>query len=175
MSYLCKKPNFMRRGKKICETLKAIRHDIAVANDIDYTPTECKHEGDCAGTCPKCESETRWLERQLRARQALGKAVTIAGLSVALTAMSSCDLISSYKKYKDDHTMGEVPMIDSSYCTNPDSTTILSNSNDSASLNNRFTPMSKIDSLAKDGEGDDEEEQLMGEVAVDENGNIGDL
>ena len=40
--------------------------------------------------CPKCESETRWLERQLRARQALGKAVTIAGLSVALGAMSSC-------------------------------------------------------------------------------------
>ncbi|MBQ3324446.1 MAG: hypothetical protein IJG81_06360 [Muribaculaceae bacterium] len=165
----------MRRGKKICETLKAIRHDIAVANEIDYQPTECKHEGDCTGTCPKCESETRWLERQLRARQALGKAVTIAGLSVALTAMSSCDLISSYKRYKDDHTLGEVPMIDSSYCTNPDSTTILSNSNDSASLNNRFTPMSKIDSLAKDGEGDDEEEQLMGEVAVDENGNIGDL
>ena len=69
----------MRRGKKICETLKAIRHDIAVANEIDYQPTECKHEGDCAGTCPKCESETRWLEKQLRARQALGKAVTIAG------------------------------------------------------------------------------------------------
>ena len=77
-------------GKRICETLKGIRRDIAVANEIDYQPTECKHEGDCAGTCPKCESETRWLERQLRARQALGKAVTIAGLSVALGAMSSC-------------------------------------------------------------------------------------
>ena len=80
----------MKLGKRICETLKGIRRDIAVANEIDYQPTECKHEGDCAGTCPKCESETRWLERQLRARQALGKAVTIAGLSVALGAMSSC-------------------------------------------------------------------------------------
>ena len=80
----------MKRGKRICETLKAIRSEIASANEIDYQPTECTHEGDCAGTCPKCESETRWLERQLRARQALGKAVTIAGLSVALGAMSSC-------------------------------------------------------------------------------------
>ena len=80
----------MRQGKHICETLKNIRREIAETNEIDYQPTECTHEGDCAGTCPKCESETRWLERQLRARQALGKAVTIAGLSVALGAMSSC-------------------------------------------------------------------------------------
>lgn len=80
----------MRQGKHICETLKGIRREIAEANEIDYNPTECTHEGDCAGTCPKCESETRWLEKQLRARQALGKAVTIAGLSVALGAMSSC-------------------------------------------------------------------------------------
>ena len=80
----------MRQGKHICETLKAIRRDIAAANEIDYNPTDCTHEGDCAGTCPKCEQETRWLEKQLRNRQALGKAVTIAGLSVALGAMSSC-------------------------------------------------------------------------------------
>ena len=80
----------MKQGKQICETLKAIRSEIAIANEIDYQPTECNHEGECAGTCPKCESEMRWLERQLRNRQALGKAVTIAGLSVALGAMSSC-------------------------------------------------------------------------------------
>ena len=80
----------MKQGKHICETLKGIRREIAEANELDYIPTECTHEGDCAGTCPKCESETRWLEKQLRARQAMGKAVTIAGLSVALGAVSSC-------------------------------------------------------------------------------------
>lgn len=80
----------MRQGKHICETLKAIRSEIAEANGIDYQPTECNHEGDCSGTCPKCESEMRWLERQLRNRQALGKTIAIAGLSVALGAMSSC-------------------------------------------------------------------------------------
>jgi hypothetical protein len=76
----------MRQGKKICETLKGIRRDIAEANEIDYQPTECTHEGDCAGTCPKCESETRWLEKQLRIRRALGKAVIVAGLTFALSA-----------------------------------------------------------------------------------------
>ena len=63
----------MRAGKKICETLKAIRSEIASANEIEYTPIKCNHKGDCAGTCPACESETRWLERQLRLRHALGK------------------------------------------------------------------------------------------------------
>lgn len=79
----------MKPGKKICETLKAIRSDIARANDIDYTPTPCDHQGDCAGTCPACESEMRWIERQLRVRHALGKAVTIAGVSLALSLGAS--------------------------------------------------------------------------------------
>lgn len=79
----------MKPGKKICETLKAIRSDIARANDIDYTPTPCDHQGDCAGTCPACESEMRWIERQLRMRKALGKAVTITGVSLALSLGAS--------------------------------------------------------------------------------------
>lgn len=94
----------MKEGKQICETLKAIRSEIASANDIDYTPNECHHEGDCAGTCPACESEMRWLERQLRSRQALGKAVTIAGLSVALGAMSS----SCHKIFQPDGNIAPV-------------------------------------------------------------------
>ena len=85
----------MKPGKKICETLKAIRSDIARANDIDYTPTPCDHQGDCAGTCPACESEMRWIERQLRVRHALGKAVTIAGVSMALSLGASAATPSS--------------------------------------------------------------------------------
>lgn len=80
----------MKRGKHICETLKGVRSEIARANEIDYTPRECHHEGDCAGTCPACESEMRWLEGQLRLRQSLGKAVTIAGLSLGLASLTSC-------------------------------------------------------------------------------------
>ena len=83
----------MRPGKHICETLKGIRLDIARANDIEYHPTECDHKGDCAGTCPACESEVRWLERQLRLRQQLGKAVTIAGLSLGVSTLTGCTQI----------------------------------------------------------------------------------
>ncbi len=155
----------MNHGKKICETLKGIRHDIAVANGIDYNPTECTHEGDCAGTCPKCESETRWLERQLRARQALGKAVTIAGLSVALGAMSSCNFTD-----KDEVQGGVVPH--SVFCVPTDSANWQGEV--SGDTLQSITTKEKIDRLSNKGS-DDEEEQLMGDVAVDENGNIGEL
>ncbi|MBO7609149.1 MAG: hypothetical protein J6S96_02965 [Muribaculaceae bacterium] len=95
----------MERGKIICETLKGIRQEIAQANEIDYSPTQCRHEGDCAGTCPKCESEMRWLEGQLRLRKSLGKAVTIAGLSLSLASLSSCTCSSFHQRPE-----GDVPM-----------------------------------------------------------------
>ena len=80
----------MKRGKDICESLKQIRREIAQANEIEYNPAECLHEGDCAGTCPRCEREMRWLEGQLRLRKSLGKAVTVAGLSLGLASLVSC-------------------------------------------------------------------------------------
>jgi TonB family protein len=80
----------MKRGKKICKTLKEVRMQVAKANDIDYVPAECHHEGDCAGTCPKCEAEVRYLERQLSMRRQLGKAVAVVGVSVGLAALSAC-------------------------------------------------------------------------------------
>ena len=55
----------MERGKEICRILKEIRRQIAKANDIEFVTAECKHKGDCAGTCPKCESEVAYLEEQL--------------------------------------------------------------------------------------------------------------
>ncbi len=83
----------MKQGKSVCNTLKQIRLDVARANGIDYVPAPCNHKGDCAGTCPACESEVRWLERQLRLRQQLGKAVTIAGLSLGVSALTGCTQI----------------------------------------------------------------------------------
>ena len=73
----------MKRGKKICQTLKDIRLQVARANDIPYEPTECKHKGDCSGTCPKCEEEVRYIEHQLNVRRMMGKAVTIAGVTMS--------------------------------------------------------------------------------------------
>ena len=80
----------MYKGKAICNTLKQVRLQVARANEIPYEPTECKHEGDCLGTCPKCEQEVRFLERELELRRSLGKAVSIVGISVGLAALTSC-------------------------------------------------------------------------------------
>ena len=74
----------MKRGKKICQTLKDIRLQVAQANEIPYEPTECKHKGDCSGTCPKCEEEVRYIEHQLNVRRMMGKAVTMAGVAMSV-------------------------------------------------------------------------------------------
>lgn len=80
----------MKQGKKICKTLKDIRREIAKANDIEYEPRECKHEGDCLGTCPACEAEVSYLERQLDLRRKLGKAVAVVGISAGLAGLAAC-------------------------------------------------------------------------------------
>lgn len=75
-------------GKQKCKILKEIRQRIAVENDIPWVTQECTHKGNCRGTCPKCESELRELERQLAARQAMGKRVTVAALCAGLAFSS---------------------------------------------------------------------------------------
>ena len=80
------------KGKQRCKILKEIRQRIAESNDIEFITSECKHQGDCLGTCPKCEAEVRYLERELERRRRLGMAVTVAGLAVMMTASTvACD------------------------------------------------------------------------------------
>ena len=82
----------MKRGKQTCKILKEIRKQIAEENDIDLVISECTYQGDCLGTCPKCEAELRYLERELEKRQRLGKAAMVAGLSVGLLGTSQVAL-----------------------------------------------------------------------------------
>ena len=80
----------MEHGKSICNTLKQIRLDIARANSIDYVPAPCHHEGDCSGTCPACESEVEYLEKEIYRKRSLGKAVLVAGVGLtSLVAMAN--------------------------------------------------------------------------------------
>lgn len=76
----------MKRGKRICSELKAVRRRIADENGIELHQDECKHTGDCLGTCPKCEAEVRYLEQALTHRIATGRAATVAGLTLSLAA-----------------------------------------------------------------------------------------
>lgn len=79
------------RGKEKCKALKEIRRQIAEENDIPYVVSQCTHQGDCKGTCPKCEAELRYLERELAIRQGLGKAVAVVGISTSVCAgLTAC-------------------------------------------------------------------------------------
>ena len=71
-------------GKQKCRILKEIRQRIADENEIPYVTRECHFQGECRGTCPRCESELRYLERELAARQALGKRVSVAALCAGM-------------------------------------------------------------------------------------------
>lgn len=101
----------MAHGKQTCKILKDIRRKIAEENDIEFITSECQYKGDCSGTCPKCESEVRYLEQQLRIRSLAGKAVKLAGVSAGVilsigygSALSSCNRLTG-----DISLEGELP------------------------------------------------------------------
>ena len=71
-------------GKEKCRILKEIRAEIARQNDIEWVVSECKHQGNCKGTCPKCEQEVRQLEKALARRESLGKRVAVVGVSASI-------------------------------------------------------------------------------------------
>lgn len=75
-------------GKQKCRILKEIRQRIADENDIPYVTRECTFQGECRGTCPRCESELRYLERELALRASLKKGVTVAALCAGMTGMA---------------------------------------------------------------------------------------
>lgn len=84
------------KGKEKCRALREIRKKIAEQNEIAYVVSECRHQGDCRGTCPKCESELRYLETQLKIRENLGKAIAITGLAITIPALTACDFSMDY-------------------------------------------------------------------------------
>lgn len=79
------------QGKEKCKALKEIRKKIAEENDIEYVVQECTYQGECKGTCPKCEEELRQLEEALERRKKIGKAVLISG--IALGAIGAATVV----------------------------------------------------------------------------------
>ncbi len=111
---IIKKERGLMNGKSKCKILKEIRKQIAAENDISYVTSECKHKGDCRGTCPKCEAELRYLEEQLSLRRKAGKAIAVTGVAAALMlSMAGCDshdsgLDSSESSIADSVTKGMI-------------------------------------------------------------------
>lgn len=115
------------RGKATCKILKDIRRQIAEANDIELVIKECTYQGDCSGTCPRCESEVAYLEKELAKREALGKAVKLTGLAAASFAATACSLKPQQKQpveEKPEILQGAIAYTDSTECEfaqpNPD-------------------------------------------------------
>ncbi len=80
------------KGKEKCKILKQIRKKIADANDIPYVVEECPHQGECRGTCPKCEAELRQMERELSLRRRIGKGIAVVGVAAGVMASTTaCD------------------------------------------------------------------------------------
>lgn len=86
----------MNKGKKKCEILKTIRCQVARKNGIPYTYTECTYQGECRGTCPKCEEELRYLTRELEKLKKSGKQVAVAGVAAAVIATSTAGCSSDF-------------------------------------------------------------------------------
>ena len=80
----------MKHGKATCKILKEIRRDIAAQNNIPLEERECTYEGDCRGTCPRCEAEVRYLENELQKKSQLGKAVITTSIMLGGMLMSGC-------------------------------------------------------------------------------------
>ena len=80
----------MNKGKSVCNVLKGVRKAVADANGIKYEPAECGFEGECRGTCPACEAEVRYIERELKLRRLAGRAVTVAGIALGAVSLSAC-------------------------------------------------------------------------------------
>ena len=102
-------------GKKKCRILKEIRQKIADENDIPYVTQECRFQGECSGTCPKCESELRYLEKQLAERAAAGKRIAVAALCAGMTfSMAGCTTPFSSKEKEEEvvELSGEVAETD---------------------------------------------------------------
>ena len=52
-------------GKRICKVLKSIRKQLIQQNDLDISQHECHYEGNCPGTCPRCEAELEEINKSV--------------------------------------------------------------------------------------------------------------
>ena len=94
------------KGKQICSYLKSVRCEVAAANGIDWEIPECTFEGECPGTCPRCESEVRQLESELSRRKSLSQRVAIIGVAAGL-ALSGMSVASAQTADTSDSTQYE--------------------------------------------------------------------
>lgn len=103
-------------GRIICDELKKVRLELAKANGINYQPTVCNHQGECAGTCPACEAELAELTRLINEKKN-AKIIGVAPLKRATVAAATALSMSSCVPFMGMDIQGEIeatPIVDSS-------------------------------------------------------------
>lgn len=107
------------KGKEKCRALKELRQQIAKRNDIEIAVHECTFQGECKGTCPRCEAELSYLEKELDRRKKLGKTVAALGIALgsigvagSLTACAPTDFIDEITQTQGDTEATEKPTED---------------------------------------------------------------
>ena len=142
-------------GKSKCKILKDIRRKIAEDNEITYVTSECKYQGECTGTCPKCEAELRYLEEELAKRRKLGKTVAVAGIAAALVVGSAGCGVSSFNRT--DELKGAVVPVEN--ITDPTQISTTEPISDEVTMGDPTQP------IEYDGDIPYPEEELKGEIA----------
>lgn len=72
-------------GRQECIVLKGIRKQIAEKLGVDLHQKECTFEGECKGTCLKCEQEEKVLNAAL-----LKKGAALAGAAALSLSLAAC-------------------------------------------------------------------------------------
>ena len=78
----------MNKHRKKCDHLKQVRKNVADSLGIDLKQTVCTYEGDCKGTCPKCEYEEKVLSKAL-----LKSTAVVASAALMFTACGKTERI----------------------------------------------------------------------------------
>ena len=95
--FMCQLEENMNKHKKKCEHLKTIRKNMADSLGVELNQTECTYEGDCGGTCAKCQKEEQTLAKVL-----LKGTAVAATTAMLLTGCSANTVIENVEDFKDE-------------------------------------------------------------------------
>ena len=98
----------MEHGRAICKTLKELRKRIADANGIPFEIEECTYQNSCKGTCPKCDSELKYLQEAIDERKRQGYPVILTEL------MSEAELLDNISSQQNQNTENDIEDNDNS-------------------------------------------------------------
>lgn len=68
-------------GREKCKLLKVLREIIARENNIHFNASGCNYVGECMGFCEKCDSEIRYLEKELQKKILAGEKIQLSNLA----------------------------------------------------------------------------------------------